>query len=213
MTRSAPSALQTLTGTGFTSPPSTRRSSPLRAGVKIPGTAMLALIASTRPPSSMTTSSPVIRLVATARKGRGRSANSTSPTISDTSEASLFPSIRPERGKVISTKYLAICIQSSSSTVSVSLSSFPAAYIPPTSAPMLVPAMTSGTRPASSSFWMTPRCAMPRAAPAPSASPSFGRLDMFSEAASEFFTEIPPFCSKMELRLSLYCNSLQSEER
>ena len=33
----------------------------------------------------------VIRFVATARKGRDRSVNSTSPTISDTSEASLFP--------------------------------------------------------------------------------------------------------------------------
>ena len=47
----------------------------------------------------------------------------------------------------------------------------PQAYTPPTSAPMLVPAMRSGARPCFSSACSTPMCARPRKAPPPRATP------------------------------------------
>src|SRR6185295_12975971 len=63
-------------------------------------------------------------------------------------------------------------IQSASPTsASVSFGETPAAYAPPTSAPMLVPAMQSTGMRSSSSTSSTPRCAPPRAPPPPSTSP------------------------------------------
>src|ERR1700674_1246143 len=53
-------------------------------------------------------------------------------------------------------------------------SSRPHAWAPPTSAPMEVPAMTSGAMPAATRRRTTPMCAQPRAAPPPSASPIVG---------------------------------------
>ena len=69
LVRSAPMARATLTGTGLTSPPSTRMRPLLRTGVTMPGTAMLARTASVSSPAVAATDSPVMRSAATAAKG------------------------------------------------------------------------------------------------------------------------------------------------
>ena len=58
---------------------------------------------------------------------------------------------------------------------SMSSGDMPEAYMPPTMAPMLVPAMKSIGIRICSSARITPTCEMPSAPPPPSASPIFGR--------------------------------------
>ena len=59
----------------------------------------------------------------------------------------------------------------------------PAAYRAATKLPALVPTTKSGRMPASSSTWITPMWAKPRAAPPPSAKPMRGGLGSFGGAA------------------------------
>ena len=63
-----------------------------------------------------------------------------------------------------------------------SSSGMPAAYTPPTSAPMLVPAMHDTGMRISSSTFSTPRCATPRAPPPPSTTPTRGLRSWAKEA-------------------------------
>ena len=66
---------------------------------------------------------------------------------------------------------------------SMSSGDMPEAYMPPTMAPMLVPAMKSIGIRICSSARITPTCEMPSAPPPPSASPIFGRTGAPSGAA------------------------------
>ncbi len=75
MTRSAPIALTTSTGTLLTMPPSTSSRPSTRIGANAAGTDMLPRIASARSPRPNTTASPVAMSVATARNGIDRSSN------------------------------------------------------------------------------------------------------------------------------------------
>ncbi len=77
MTMSAPISRATSTGRLFTRPPSTSIMPSNSAGAMIPGTDMLARIASARSPLSNTFGLPVTRSVATARKGIGSVLKST----------------------------------------------------------------------------------------------------------------------------------------
>ena len=96
MMKSAPICRRTLTGTGFTSPPSDRYLFLHLTTVNIAGREILALTASSTGPLSNTTSSPVSISVATQAKGISRSANFMSPPIFDfRNSLSLLPLIKP----------------------------------------------------------------------------------------------------------------------
>ena len=72
----------------------------------------------------------------------------------------------------------------------MSSTDMPDAYSPPTSAPMLVPAMQSTGMCSSSIMRSTLMCAMPRAPPPPSARPMRGRVSPGSRVPHEAFAGI-----------------------
>src|SRR6188474_3728073 len=75
-------------------------------------------------------------------------------------------------------------------------SSRPAAWQPPTTAPIEVPTMTSGSMPFASRVRSTPIWAKPRAPPPPSASPMVGRTDARAGASDVASAPRSPFRSR-----------------
>ena len=117
-------------------------------------------------------SCPVPSSVAMVTNRIGMSSTRVSPRSRSSSRRRRSPPIRPEplmwkSSRPITRRRVSERVNASSS------SSLPITVQPPTTAPTELPAMTSGTMPSRCSTRITPMCAQPRAAPPPSASPSF----------------------------------------
>ena len=204
---STPIARAVSIGRFSTRPPSTSSRPSRCAGANTPGADMLARIAVTRSPESITTGWPVSRSVAMARNGIGswskRCTSATGSAALRSTCSSVCPCTRPggstsplsfftpsaKRTRKLRSSCLrrkprssrggrsrkASCQFSERINVSISAPDMPEAYKPPTTAPMLVPAIASTGTCISSSTFSTPTCAAPRAPPPLSTNPTRGR--------------------------------------
>lgn len=173
-------------------PPSTSEWPFISTGANTPGTAMLACRAGSRAPDFMLTSWPVNSSAVTTVSGISRwrkfFTGNTSPSQAMKSSLSNRPPLvsigsmkssqRSDFGSANSLRSASLWSTKNCSTwARISLPDRPEAYSAPTMAPILVPAITCGRMPSSSSVSSIRICARPLAPPPPSASPMRGSLD------------------------------------
>src|ERR1017187_4233900 len=153
-------------GTGFRTPPSTRSPPLYLNGVKKRGIAKEARMASKRLPDRIQTSFWPLRSVATAVYEIGRPSISFSPTKPIRVLTSFSPLTSPRFSHERSSSVTMSTFVKARTHCSYS-SSFPAAYMPPMTAPIEQPTIDLILKSLSSSQRMTPMCAKPRAPPLP----------------------------------------------
>ena len=168
ITNSAPIWRAKRTGTGATRPPSTYSRLPMRTGWNTAGTALDARTAAPGSPRWNRMAWPLSRSVATMPSGRRICSIGRPPVLSRTYFARVSPRISPRPGNDQSVNAVSSIVSARAASSGPPL---PDAYSAATRLPADVPTTRSGRTPLSSSTWITPMWANPRAAPPPSASP------------------------------------------
>ena len=160
-------------GRGLLRPPSAIHRPSRGTGLNSPGMASEAKVPSTRSPDRISTSCPFIMSMATAVNGILRSSNRTSPNMRRSCFLMCRPVMIPDRGQFISKKRRKTRHQFTWRKKSSASSSLSAARAAPMTDPELDPATHAISIPCFRRARMTPKCAMPRTPPEPSARPTF----------------------------------------